>query len=251
MQGKREGKEDSSGDLQRLGISNEDIIDIIEERIQDIVNFIENLIYNAENSQKESEYKKWYPYELGSDDKNPILDEIISSLILHDGNDNITKTQYTEILYLVGTVLAECMRELKDTYTVRVRIEDTNYTYSRVVLYKRELEGFNLKWTPFGNFGLGEWLIPVEEDDSEKQQWLQESMTDTIGKGVIVKLAMAGVDDDDDVREITEWLNSEEGRFVLDNMEAWQNGDRLKRTSSRGKDVYIYKNKSVAMVYDK
>ena len=119
------------------------------------------------------------------------------------------------------------------------------------MLYKRELVGFDLKWTPFGNFGLGEWLIPVEENDSKRHQWLRESMIETVGKGVIVKLAVAGVDDNDDVREITEWLNSQGGRFILDNMEAWQNGDRLKRTSSRGKDVYIYKKKNVAMVYDK
>lgn len=76
-------------------------------------------------------------------------------------------------------------------------------------------------------------------------------MIETVGKDVTVTLAVAGVDDNDDVREITEWLNSQEGRFILDNMKAWQNGDRLKRTSSSGKDVYIYKNKSVAMVYDR
>ncbi len=250
MQRRHERKQEPSGDLQRLDISKKVIIDIIEERIQDIVNFIENQIHNAQNGQREIEYKKWYPYNIRSDDWKAIRYDAIKRLIHHDEKHTITDAQCDEISHSLARVIPECMRELKDTYTVRVRIEDTDHTYSRVVLYKTELAGFYLKWTPFEDFGLGQWLIPVEESDDEKHQWLQESMTETIGKGVIVKFAVAGADDDD-VHEITEWLNSREGKVILDNMEAWQNGDRLKRTSSRGKEVYIYKKKGVAVVHNR
>jgi len=69
-----ERKKESFEYLKQHGVSNEDIENIIEERIQEIVSVIENEIHNAEKGQKESAYKKRYPYYLHTTDRRIIYD---------------------------------------------------------------------------------------------------------------------------------------------------------------------------------
>jgi hypothetical protein len=79
---------------------------------------------------------------------------------------------------------------------------------------------------------------------------LQERLFETVGRGVPVTSAKAGIDDVD-VHQVTDYLNSEEGKDILENMKAWPNNLKLRFTSSSGKDVYIHKKKRVAMVFDR
>jgi len=246
----REQKQKSLEYLQGLGLSKEDIITIIEEWIQDFVNFVENQIHTAQDGQKESEYKKWYPYNLLGSDVDRMIDRVIEKFV--PNSDKITRAgnQYLETVNLISTMFIEYMNELKETHRVRVRIEGTNKTYSKVIRYRKHIEGLYSRWTPDIVYSVWDWLVPKEKEGSERARWLDESFFETVGRGVEVTSAIAGIDDTD-VREIAEYLNSEEGREILDNMKVWQNGMKLRLTSSSGKEVYVYKKRNMAIVYDK
>jgi predicted DNA-binding antitoxin AbrB/MazE fold protein len=123
------------GEFEELDIDEKGIISIIEERLQDIVNSIENQIQNAQNSQREIEYKKWYPYEIQDVDWDAMMDRVIEQLIPNSDEIDHASDQYQEIIQRLTPILSESMCKLKDGRRVRVRIETTGKTYSKAVQY--------------------------------------------------------------------------------------------------------------------
>ncbi len=188
---RREQKQKSLEYLQGLGISKEDIITIIEEWIRDFVTFVENQIYSAQDRQKEFEYKKWYPYDLQRSDVHKMIDRVIEEFV--PSSDEITRdgNQYLEIVNLISSMFIEYMNELKETHRIHVRIEGTDKTHSKVVRFRKHMEGLYTMVTPETVYSVWAWLVPKEKDGSERARWLEESLFETVGRGVEVTSAIA------------------------------------------------------------
>jgi hypothetical protein len=232
--------------IQERGVSIDNIVNVAEEMMHNRVRFIEKQIYDAQNGYKELEYKKWYPYNIDSNFMATVENEVVRRFF-SDKECDPTSDDYREMGDSMTLVVQMSLYEVKHTHEVDIEVED-GQPYKMVVQYQQELERFYTRFVIDRFYGLGRWLIPVEVDGSERRRWLQESLVETIGRGVKVTKAIAAIDDPD-VREVTDRLNSDEGRRTLDWMEEWQNGGKTVIRASNGREIYVYKTKDVALVY--
>jgi len=234
--------------IQERGVSIDNVVNVAEEMIHNKVRLIEKQIYDAQNGHKELEYKKWYPYNIDADFMVAIGNEVIRRFFC-DKECDPTSDEYREMRSPISLVVQISLDEVKHTHEVSIEIED-GQPYKMVVHYQQELERFYTNLVIDRFYGFGCWLIPVEEDGSERKRWLQESLVETIGRGVKVTKAVAAIDDPD-VHEVTDWLNSDEGKTTLDVMKKWQNGGETILRASNGREVHVYKTKGVALVYNR
>ncbi|MFW9808101.1 MAG: hypothetical protein ACFFE6_01865 [Candidatus Thorarchaeota archaeon] len=234
--------------IQERGVSLDDTVTVVEEMIHDTVRSIEKQIHKARSGRKELEYKKWYPYNIDADYMVAIENEIVRCFFCDDECDP-SSDEYKEKCRSVAPIITIVLDEVKQTHEVSIEIEGREPD-QMVVHYQQELERFYQKYVFGTSYGFGCWLVPVEEDGSERKRWLQESLFETIGRGVKVTKAIAAIDDPD-VHEITDWLNSDEGKPTLKAMKKWQNGAAtIMRTKSR-REVYVYKTKDIALVHNR
>lgn len=232
--------------IQERGVTLDNIVNVAEEMIHNKVRFIEKQIHDAQNGHKELEYKKWYPYNIDADFMVAIGNGVIHRFF-SDKECDPTSDEYKEMRSSISLVVQISLDEVKHTHEVDIEMED-GQPYKMIVHYQQELERFYTRFVIDRFYGFGCWLIPVEEDGSERRRWLQESLVETIGRGVKVTKAIAAIDDPD-VREVTDRLNSGEGRPTLEWMEEWQNGGKTVIRASNGREIYVYKTKDVALVY--
>jgi len=112
------------------------------------------------------------------------------------------------------------------------------------------LSGLDGLWTPDDEPGLGHWIFPKEREGSERARWLEESMFETVGRGVPVTHAKAGIDDSG-VHKLVEHLNRyKNGREILENMKDRSNNEKVEYRFL-GRYYYIYKKRGVAIVFDR
>ncbi|MFW9768450.1 MAG: hypothetical protein ACFFF9_08780 [Candidatus Thorarchaeota archaeon] len=232
--------------IQERGVSLDDTVTVAVEMIHDTVRSIEKQIHEAQSGQKELEYKKWYPYNIDGNYMVAIESEIVRRFFCDDECDPSSE-EYKEKCRSVAPIVSMILYEIKQTHEVSIEIEGRE-PYQIVVHYLQRLEKFYTSFVIDRFYGLGCWLVPVEEDGSERKRWLQESLFETIGRGVKVTKAIAAIDDPD-VHEVTDWLNSDEGKPTLKAMKKWQNGGETVLRASNRREVHVYKTNDVALVY--
>ncbi len=237
--------------LKQHGISIEDIENIIEEKIEEIVSLIENEIHNADKEQKESVYKKWYPYHWLSADEDPILERVIKQVISDDDRSRLSPEEYTHICNnLIIPAFSTILVKTKESRRVRGRLEATDKPFSRIICFVFHLSGLSGTWIPGDEPSLGRWLFPKEREGSERARWLEESMFETVGRGVPVTHAKAGIDDSG-VHKLVEHLNNyKSGKEILENMIDRSNNEKVEYRFL-GRYYYIYKKRGVAIVFDR
>lgn len=234
--------------IQERGVTLDDTVTVAEEMIHDTVRSIERQIHDAQTGQKKLEYKKWYPYNIDADFMVAIENEIVRRLFC-DKECDPASDEFREKYRSIDPIFTMILREIKPTHEVSIEIEGKQ-PYTMVVHYLQNLERSYTSFVIDRFYGFGRWLVPVEKDGSERKRWLQESLFETIGRGVKVAKAIAAIDDPN-VHEVTDWLNSDEGKPTLKAMKKWQNGDAtIMRTKSR-REVIVYKTKDVALVHNR
>jgi hypothetical protein len=215
------------------------------------VSVIENEIHTAEKGQKESVYKKWYPYYLRTTDRRIIYDRAIKQFFPDVDESRLSTEEYTHIYNdLTLPAFHAVFVKTKESRRVRGRLEATGKPFSRVICFVRHLSGLIGTWTPGDEPGLGHWVFPKEREGSERARWLEERMFETVGRGVPVTHAKAGIDDSG-VHKLVEYLNSDRsGKEILENMIDRSNNEKVEYPFL-GRYYYIYKKRGVAIVFDR